>query len=107
MGGSARWEDKAVIGYYGRPNVAAGTTDLTLSDTTRPIYDEANTYIDLWGSYSRRIFNDKVNMKIQLNVVNVGESGGLRVVGVNYDGSPNAYRIVDPRQFILSTTFEF
>lgn len=107
VGGSARWEDKAIIGYYGRPNVAAGTTDLTLSDTTRPIYDEANTYIDLWGSYSRRIFNDKVNMKIQLNVVNVMENGGLRIVGVNYDGSPNAYRIIDPRQIILSTTFDF
>ena len=107
VGGSMRWEDKAIIGYYGKPNVAAGTTDLTLSDTTRPIYDDANTYVDLWASYSRRIFNDKVNMKIQLNVVNAGESGGLRVVGVNYDGSPNAYRIVDPRQFILSSTFEF
>ena len=33
--------------------------------------------------------------------------GGLRVVGVNYDGSPNAYRIVDPRQFIVSAKFEF
>lgn len=107
VGGSMRWEDKAVIGYYGKANTAAGTTDLTLSDTTRPIYDDANTYVDLWASYSRRIFNDKVNMKLQLNVVNVGESGGLRVVGVNYDGSSNAYRIVDPRQFILSSTFEF
>jgi hypothetical protein len=107
VGGSARWEDEAIIGYYGRPNTAAGTTDLTLSDVSRPIYDDGNTYIDLWGSYSRRIFNDKVNMKIQLNVVNAFENGGLRIVGVNYDGSPNAYRIIDPRQIILSTTFDF
>jgi hypothetical protein len=105
VGGSARWEDKAIIGYYGKANV--GSTDLTLSDTTRPIYDEANTYVDLWVSYTTKVFNDKVRMKTQLNVVNAFESGGLRTVGVNYDGSPNAYRIVDPRQFILSTKFEF
>lgn len=107
VGGSSRWEDSAIIGYYGKPNTAAGTTDLTLSDVTRPIYDDANTYIDLWASYSRRVWNDKVNMKIQLNVVNVFESGGLRIVGVNYDGSPNSFRIIDPRQFILTTTFDF
>ncbi|WP_221032135.1 TonB-dependent receptor plug domain-containing protein [Actomonas aquatica] len=107
VGGSARWEDKAIIGYYGKANVASGSTDLTLSDTTRPIYDSANTYVDLWISYTTKVFNDKVRMKTQLNVVNAFESGGLRVVGVNYDASPNAYRIVDPRQFILSTKFEF
>ncbi len=107
VGGNLRWEDKAVIGYHGKVNPGSGSTDLTLSDTTRPIYDSANYYTDLWVSYSRRILNDRVNMKIQLNVGNVFESGGLRVVGVNYDGSPNAYRIIDSRQFVLSTKFDF
>ncbi|WP_221033195.1 TonB-dependent receptor plug domain-containing protein [Actomonas aquatica] len=107
VGGSARWEDKAIIGYYGKVNAGSGSTDLTLSDVTRPIYDSANTYVDLWVSYTTKVFNDRVRMKTQLNVVNAFESGGLRVVGVNYDASPNAYRIIDPRQFILSTKFEF
>ena len=107
VGGSTRWEDKAVIGYYGKVNAGSGNTDLTLSDVTRPIYDEANTYVDLWVSYTTKIFNDRVRMKTQLNVVNVFENGGLRVVGVNYDASPNAYRIIDPRQFIFSTKFDF
>ncbi len=107
VGGSARWEDKAIIGYYGKVNPGSGSTDLTLSDVTRPIYDEANTYVDLWVSYTTKVFNDRVRMKTQLNVVDVFEDGDLQVVGVNYDGSPNAYRIKDPRQFILSTKFEF
>lgn len=107
LGGSQRWEDKAVIGYFGKANPGSGSTDLTLSDTTRPIYDEGNTYTDLWVSYSRKIWDGKVGMKIQLNVSNVFESGGLRIVGVNYDGSPNAYRIIDSRQFVLSTKFDF
>ncbi len=107
VGGSTRWEDKAIIGYYGKANPGSGSDDLTLSDTTRPIYDSSNTYIDLWVSYTTKVFNDRVRLKTQLNVVNVFENGGLQVVGVNYDGSPNAYRIVDPRQFVLSTKFEF
>jgi len=46
-------------------------------------------------------------MKIQLNINNVFESGSLRPVGVNYDGSPYSFRIIDPRQFVLTTTFDF
>jgi hypothetical protein len=107
VGGRQRWEDKAVIGYYGKVNPGSGSTDLTLSDVSRPIYDSSNNYTDLWVSYTRRIWNDRVNMKVQLNIANVFESGGLRVVGVNYDGSPNAYRIIDSRQFVLTTKFDF
>ncbi len=105
-GGSVRWEDKAVIGYYGKASGANGT-QLDVSDTTKPIYDDPNYYVDLWVGYARKIAHDKVKMKIQLNVVNVFESGGLQTVGVNYDGSPYAFRIVDPRQFILTTSFDF
>ncbi len=106
VGGSQRWEDKAVIGYYGKVNPGNGT-DLTLSDTSRPIYDEAKSYTDLWVGYGRKIWNGKVGMKIQLNVANVFEDGGLQVVGVNYDGSPSSYRIIDSRQFVLTTKFDF
>jgi len=106
-GGTMRWEDRAVIGYYGKPDPELGGTNLAVSDTTRPIYDQDKTYTDLWVGYSRKLFSDKIGMKLQLNVVNAFESGGLQVVGVNYDGSPNAYRIVDPRQFILTATFSY
>jgi hypothetical protein len=106
IGGGQRWESKASIGYYGRASGANGT-NLDVSDITRPIYDDGNMYTDLWASYSRRILNDKVAMKIQLNVSNVFENGGLRTVGVNYDGTPYSFRIIDPRQFILTTTFDF
>ncbi len=106
VGGSERWEDRSVIGYYGRASGANGTS-LDVSDVSRPIYDSANSYTDLWVGYRRKVMNDQVNMKIQLNVTNVFEGGGLQTVAVNYDGSPYAYRIVDPRQFILTTSFDF
>lgn len=107
VGGAIRWEDEAVIGYYGKANPGSGSDSLVLSDVSRPIYDDAQTYTDLWFAYRTKIWNDKVNMKIQLNIVNVFEDGDLRVVGVNYDGSPNSYRIIDPRQFILTASFDF
>lgn len=105
-GGSQRWESKSIIGYYGKVSGANGT-QIDVSDTSRPIYDSANSYTDLWLGYSRRIMNEKVRMKVQLNVANVFESGGLQPVSVNLDGSPYAFRIVDPRQFILTTSFDF
>ncbi len=106
VGGGERWESKAVVGYYGRASGANGTS-LDVSDISRPIYDGGNAYTDLWVAYTRHILKSKVRMKVQLNVVNVFESGGLQTVGVNYDGSPYAYRIVDPRQVILTTSFDF
>jgi len=106
VGGVERWEDKSIIGYYGKASGANGT-QMDVSDTTKPIYDSANFYTDLWVSYTRKVFSDKVRMKLQLNVANVFENGGLQTVSVNYDGSPYAFRIIDPRQFILQASFDF
>jgi hypothetical protein len=107
LGGSLRWEDAAVIGYYGRANPGIpGATDLTLADTTRPIYDSANTRVDLWLGYSRKLKGGK-KLNLRFNIVDAFEDGGLQTVAVNYDGSSSAYRIIDPRQFIFSSSLEF
>lgn len=110
VGGSQRWEDKAVIGYYGKAsgvNFYNGQPVMDMSDVTRPIYDDAQFYTDIWVAYRRPLFNNKVGMKLQLNVMNVFEGGELRPVAVNYDGSPYSFRIIDPRQFILTASFDF
>jgi hypothetical protein len=70
-------------------------------------FDNGNYYTDLWVTYRTKIWNDKVGMKIQLNINNAFESGDLRPIAVNYDGTPWAFRIIDPREFILTTTFDF
>jgi hypothetical protein len=112
VGGSLRYVSKGSIGFYG-----LGYTDgmdLTLPanrilelDTNRPIYSPAETYIDLFVSYNTRLFDDKVRARFQLNVKNVGESGGrLQRTGAFFDGRASTYRIVDPRQFILSASFD-
>ncbi len=107
VGGGQRWEDKAVIGYYGRSTGANKTPGfLDASDVKRPVYDKAKFYTDLWLAYTTNVFGDKYRMKVQLNVDNVFENGGLEATTVNYNGSPFSFRIVDPRVFKLQVSFD-
>lgn len=109
VGGSERWESRAAIGYYGKvrdPDINA--TLINYNDTTRPIWgDNGNYYTDLWLAYSRKIFHNRIGMKVQLNCNNALESGRLVPVAANWDGTPWAFRIIDPRQWIVQTTFNF
>ncbi len=112
VGGSLRYSSKGSIGFYG-----LGYTDgmdLTLPankilqlDTNRPIYSPSETFVDLFVSYRTKLFNDKVRAKFQLNVRNVFEDGGrLQATSAFFDGKASTYRIIDPRQFILSASFD-
>jgi hypothetical protein len=103
VGGALRWEDKGAIGYYGLQQLPDVITEL---DPGRPIYDKAHLYGDLFVAYRTRLFSDKVSATFQLNVRNIQESGRLQPISAYPDGTPNGYRIVDPRQFILTATFE-
>jgi outer membrane receptor protein involved in Fe transport len=103
VGGALRWEDKAAIGYYGVEQFPAIITTL---DPNRPIYDKANLYVDAFIGYRTRLFADKVSATFQLNVRNLTEDGRLQKINAYPDGTPSAFRIVDPRQFILSATFD-
>lgn len=104
VGGALRWEDRGSIGFYGVESPPTIVTDL---DPTRPIWDKAHLYADAFVSYRTRLFADKVSTTFQLNVRNLQESGRLQAVAAYPDGTPWAFRIVDPRQFILSASFEF
>jgi hypothetical protein len=97
--GAVRWEDKASIGYYTFDN------DPNAYDPSRRIYDSAHTYVDFGASYSARIMKNKVGLRVQLNLRNAFEGGRLQPVGALPNGVPYSFRIVDPRLFILTTTF--
>jgi hypothetical protein len=112
VGGSLRYASKGSLGFYG-----LGYTDgmdLRLAanrilelDPNRPIYSDPETYVDLFVTYSTKLFGDKVRARFQLNVKNAGESGGgLLPTSAFFDGRTSTYRIIDPRQFILSASFD-
>jgi hypothetical protein len=103
VGGALRWEDKGAIGYYG---VQQLPTPVTALDPSRPIYDKARLYPDAFITYRTKLFANKVAASFQLNVRNFTEDGRLQAVKANPDGTANVFRIIDPRQFILSATFE-
>lgn len=108
MGGAERWESKAAIGFYGKVDDPVNYPGVVnFSDPNRPVYDHGNFYTDLWVAYGRKLFGDRIGWKTQLNIDNVLESGRLAPTAVNFDGTPWSYRIIDPRQFILSSTFTF
>ena len=103
VGGSLRYESKGSIGFYGLGYTPG--MDLTLPqnkilqlDPNRPIYSPQQVYVDLFTSYRRRFFNDRIRANFQLNVKNAQESGGgLQKTQAFFDGRAATYRIVDPR----------
>ncbi len=104
VGGAVRWEDKASIGFRGAAPDADGV--IRTLDRTKPLFDKSRYYFDASAGYNLRLYSGKIRTRIQLNVRNAFENGRLQAVAVNPDGQPYAYRIIDPRQFILTTTFD-
>ncbi len=112
VGGSLRYSSKGSIGYYGLGYTPG--LDLTLPankilflDSNRPIYAAPEIYADLLLSYRTKLFRDRVGATFQFNVKNLQESGvRLQKTAAFFDGRGATYRIVDPRQFILSASFD-
>jgi outer membrane receptor protein involved in Fe transport len=105
VGGSLRWNSKSAIGYLG----AAPEEDGVVRDydPNRAAYDPAAYSCDLWMSYRLKLLSDRVSARIQLNVQDAFETGGIRPIKVNPDGVVSNYRIVNPRKWVLTTTFEY
>jgi len=113
VGGALRYQDKGFLGYYGKQQFPATITDL---DRTRPIWDKGSFFgkttsghysLDVNLRYRTRLWANKVGTSLQLNIRNLQEGGDrLQAIGAFPDGTPHTYRIVDPRQFILTATFD-
>ncbi len=113
VGGALRYQDKGFIGYYGVQQFPATITAL---DRRRPIWDKGSFFgkttsghysLDVNLRYRTRLWANKVGTSLQLNIRNLQEGGDrLQAIGAFPDGTPHTYRIVDPRQFILTATFD-
>jgi hypothetical protein len=107
VGGTVRWESKGALGYYGAAaDTVGGVTAIREYDPNRPIWDKEHYYCDMMLRYRLKVFSDRVNCSLQLNVDDVFENGRLQAVAVNPDGQAWAYRIVDPRRFSLTASFD-
>ena len=109
VGGAVCWEDKGSIGFYGAaPSTLPGSfRGVVLAlDPPPPIFDPARYDFDLSAGYRFNLLNDRARANVQLNGRNAFEDGRLRAVAGNPDGSIYAWRIVEPRRFILSAPFD-
>jgi len=92
------------IDYYGAQQLPAVITSL---DPNKPIYQKGQYHVDLFAGYRTRLFNDKIPARFQFNVIDVQYSHTqLLPINAFPDGTPSAYRIMDPRKFVLTATFD-
>lgn len=109
-----RWRSPGNIGYERLKN-AAGAPVGNL-DVSRPLEGKEFWDVGAMVSHTRRIFG-KVNLRLQLNIQNLPNWQEPQLVRVGYDtnaiyGTTNAlvgtnYQLRRPRNFILTSTFEF
>jgi hypothetical protein len=104
VGGSYRWASRRSIGYLGAAPDPDGV--VRTLDKNAPVFGKPQSNVDLTFSYRTRLFRNKIGTRFQLNVRNATESGHLEGVAVNPDGRPYQWRIIDPRQFIFTVTFD-
>ena len=102
VGAGARWQSEVATGY--RNSVVDGVVQ---PDLSQPFFGDPELNGDAWLSYKRRIFNDRIAWRIQLNVRNLIGSDELIRVSTNPDGQTAIVRIPPDRQWFVTNTFRF
>jgi hypothetical protein len=103
LGGAVRWQDRLGIGYPTTRNVD-GSVSL---DLQHPWYAPAETNVDFFTAYERRILGDRIGWKLQLNVRNLIARDTLIPVTEQPWGEPAVVRLPPERRWFLTNTFSF
>ncbi len=104
LGGAFRDEGTRILGYHYNSTINNGLGGL---DVSQPWYGPTDQHVDLWLGYQRRVFANKINWRIQLNLTNVGQSTKLVPAQYEPDGSLALARIQNGMEWKLSNTFDF
>ncbi len=104
VGGAYRWEDSVAIGY---PITFDDELQDDVLDVQNPYFGPKEDNVDFWVSYSRPLFDDKVDWKLQLNIRNLLDDEDLIPVARDPDFTYVGMRIQPGRTFTLSSRFEF
>lgn len=106
LGGAVRWEDEAATGYVTTfdPNAEVA---IPIADTSRPHLDDGLFSGDLWAAYSRKIRNDTMDWRIQLNIRNAFGDNDDIPVRTNPDGQVAVVRIPNPRTISITNSIKF
>lgn len=102
VGGAVRYQSAMTLAY--KP---IQQPDYIEYDLSSPYRDDALMDFDVWVGYQRKLYNGKIDWRVQLNVANLGVGNELLPVTVQPDGTPAAWRIRPPQQIFLTNTFRF
>jgi hypothetical protein len=108
-GTALRYETPAAIGYLGGAPDPSALGAIDSLQALNPINGKEVLHQDMWISYKMKLpfLDNRIRMTLQLNCRDVWSQGYLLTVGVNPDGTPQAFRIIPPRQWYLQSTFDF
>ncbi|RXK53369.1 hypothetical protein ESB00_16885 [Oleiharenicola lentus] len=103
VGGAVRYEDKGIIGYGPK---YLRDLDVWVSDLDHPYYVDANTSVDLWFAYRKKL-REKYDWNVQLNLYNVGQQDRLVSTSAQPNGSIREARIAEGMGWEITTGFRF
>ncbi len=112
LGGSTQYRGANTRGYQTRsiPNEFPfpGIGDTVVSaDISKPIKGDELFALDGFAGYSRRLFGQRVRWSLQLNIRNLLDDDTTIPLTTYSNGSVRLFTITTPRQFILTSNFEF
>ncbi|MGH7956980.1 MAG: TonB-dependent receptor plug domain-containing protein [Opitutaceae bacterium] len=103
VGTGVRWQDKLGLGYPASRDAGGNV----IFDLANPYYAPAETNVDLFASYTRKLWGDRIEWKAQLNVRNAIGDGDAIGVTVQPWGETAIARLAPERRWYLTNTFSF
>ena len=103
VGSGVRWQDKFALGYP----TSFKPDGSVFVDVRNPFWSDDDLNVDAWVGYTRKLYRNKINWKVQLNFRNVIGSTDPIAITVQPDGSPAAMRLPPEKRIYLTNTFEF
>jgi hypothetical protein len=76
-------------------------------DVQHPYYAPAEANVDGWIGYTRKIANDRIEWRVQLNVRNLIADDSPIAITVQPWGETASVRIAPERRWYLTNTFSF
>ena len=103
VGGGLRWQGKSVLGFP-----SSRLPDSTpVYDRAHPYYAPAETNVDAFVSYGRKVWGDRIDWKIQLNATNIYTERELIPIAVQPWGQTSAVRLAPAQRWYVTNTFGF
>jgi outer membrane receptor protein involved in Fe transport len=107
IGTGIRYLDKTIIGNPAIYSLIGGAETVTGLDLANPYTAPAQTTVEAWLTYKRKIYHDKYVLSFRLEVDNLQTSGGYFPVNANSDGTHQLFTIMPPRTYYFTTELKF